>query len=79
MGVRVSEVVGVGRRQVVGGRVVVYVVVKEEGGYTGALRYSHPHVSVWGGGVVVAATGHPSPEIGGQPAHCVVSECGVRE
>ena len=65
MGVGVSEVVGVGRRQVVGVRVVVYIEVKEKGGYTGALRHSHPHVSMWEGGVVVAATGHPPLEVGG--------------
>ena len=60
-------------------RVVVNIVVEEEGGFTGALRYSHPHVSMWGGSVVVTATGDPPPEVGGQPVHCVVSECGVRE
>ena len=54
----------------------MYVMVKEESGYTGALWYSHPHVSVWGRGVVTA-TGHPPLQIGGQPVHCVVSECGV--
>ena len=55
----VSEVVGVRRSQVVGVRAVVYVVVEEERGCTGALWYSHHHVSVWGGGFVVTATGRP--------------------
>ena len=50
-------------------RIVVYVVVEEERGNTGALWYTHLHVSVWGGGVVVAATGHSPLEVGGQPAH----------
>ena len=45
MGVRVSEVVGVGRRQVVGVWVVVYVVVKEEGIYT-HVRIIIAHVGV---------------------------------
>ena len=27
----------------------------------------------------VAATDNTPPEVGGRPAHCVVSECGVRE
>ena len=75
----VSEVVSVGRLQVVGVRVVVCIVVKEEDGYTEALRYSHPHASMLGGGVVVAATAYPPSEVGGQPAHCVVFECGVCE
>ena len=34
---------------------------------------------VWGDGLVVAATDHPPLEVGGQPAHCVVSERGVCE
>ena len=42
---RVSAVVGVGRRQVAGVRVVVYIVVEEERGYTGSLWYTNPHVS----------------------------------
>ena len=79
MGVGVSEVVGVRRNQMLGVRSVVYAVVEEERGYTGALWFSHRHVSVLGGGVVVTATGHPPLEVGGQPAHCAVSECGVHE
>ena len=43
---RVSEVVGVGGSQVIGVGVVMYVVVEEGGGYTGALRHPRPHVSV---------------------------------
>ena len=74
-----GEVVGVGRRQVVGVRVVVYVWSNEKRGYPRALWYFHHHVFVWGGGVVVAANGHPPHEVGEQPGHCVVSECGVRE
>ena len=58
MRVGVSEIVGVGRIQLVGVRVVVYIVFENEGGYTEALWYCHPHVCVWGGGVVVTATGH---------------------
>ena len=52
--------------------VVVYVAVEEERVYTGALWYSHPHASVWEGGVVVVATGHPPHDVGGQPAQCCV-------
>ena len=54
--------------------VVVYVEVEEDRGDTGALWYPHPQVSVWGFGVIVSATGHPPLKVGGQPAHCVVSE-----
>ena len=45
-GVGVIEVVSVGRSQVAGVRLVVYVVFEEERGYIEALWYSHPHVSV---------------------------------
>ena len=79
MGVGVSEVIGVGRTHVVGVRVVLYIVVEEEGGYTGTMWYSRPHVSVWGGGVVATTTRYPSPVVGGQPAHCAMSECGFCE
>ena len=79
IGVGVSEVIGVGRSEVVGVRVVVNVVIEEERGYTEALWCTRGHVSVWAGGVVVAVTGHPPLEVGGQPTHCVVSERGVLE
>ena len=53
MGVGVSEIVGVGRGQVVGVRVVVYIVVEKGGACTGTLRYSHPHVCMSVGGRMV--------------------------
>ena len=71
VGKGVIEVVGVGRGQVVRVRIVVSIVVEEDGGYAKALRYSHPHVSMWGCGVVITAAGHPSPEVGSLSARCV--------
>ena len=59
VGVANNEFVAVGRCQVFSKRVVVYEVSEEERGLTGALWYSHPHVSVWGGGVV-GTTGNAS-------------------
>ena len=73
--VRVRKVVGVGGSQLGAVGVGGNVKVEEDRGYTGALRDSCAGVSVGGGGVVVAASGHPSPEVGGQPANRVVLEC----
>ena len=36
-------------------------------------------MSAGGDGVVVSANFHPSPEVGEQPAYCVVSECCISE
>ena len=51
------------------------VKIEKNRGDTGALRDSCAGVSIGGSGVVVPAAGHPSPEVGGQPAYRVVSEC----
>ena len=36
-------------------------------------------VSMWGSGVEVSAAGHPSTEVGGQPANRVMWECCLRQ
>ena len=73
--VRVRKVVSVGGGQLGAVGVGGNVKIEKDRGDTGALRDSCAGASIGGGGVVVAASGHPSPEVGGQPAYRVVSEC----
>ena len=73
--VRVRKVVGVGGGQLGANGVGGNIEVEQDWGDTGALRDSCAGMSIGGCGVVVPAAGHPSPEVGGQPAYRVVSEC----
>ena len=74
-GVRVREVVSVGGGQLGAVRVRGNIEIKKDRGNAGALRDSCAGASIGGSGVVVSASGHPSPKVGGQPAYRVVSEC----
>ena len=74
-GVRVRKVVSVRRGQLGAVGVGRDIKIKKDRGDTGALWDSCAGASIGGCGVVESASGHPSPEVGGQPAYRVVSEC----
>ena len=42
-----------------------YEEVEKDGGNAGTLRDPRPGVSLWGGVMVVTATGHPPLKVGG--------------